>query len=191
MRVSSQSHSNLRWSLMDPQHQQGRWREVHLFCWKLSGQSQQHWTPICQRYTNTCALWHQNTKARNKIWILDFLLLLLYMYVCDIYIYILLAFIWISYILADATKITLAPSNADINQGENVTLQCHASHDPTMDLTFTWALNGVLLDMEDPARPYHRVEGVSPVIYEGRKGAWDYTLFVCLEDPAKVLLHGG
>uniref|UniRef100_A0A4W6E7W3 Contactin-2 n=1 Tax=Lates calcarifer TaxID=8187 RepID=A0A4W6E7W3_LATCA len=56
----------------------------------------------------------------------------------------------------DATKITLAPSNADINQGENVTLQCHASHDPTMDLTFTWALNGVLLDMEDPARPYHR-----------------------------------
>lgn len=61
---------------------------------------------------------------------------------------------------ADATKITLAPSNADMNQGENVTLQCHASHDPTMDLTFTWALNGVLLDLEDPAGPYHRVEGV-------------------------------
>lgn len=62
---------------------------------------------------------------------------------------------------SDATKITLAPSNADINQGENVTLQCHASHDPTMDLTFTWALNGVPLDLEDPAGPYHRVEGVS------------------------------
>ncbi|XP_056128734.1 contactin-2 [Lampris incognitus] len=59
----------------------------------------------------------------------------------------------------DATKITLAPSNADINQGENVTLQCHASHDPTMDLTFTWALNGVLLDPENSAGPYHRVEG--------------------------------
>lgn len=61
----------------------------------------------------------------------------------------------------DATKITLAPSNADINQEENVTLQCHASHDPTMDLTFTWALNGALLDLEDPGGPYHRVEGVS------------------------------
>uniref|UniRef100_H3CKT9 Contactin-3 n=1 Tax=Tetraodon nigroviridis TaxID=99883 RepID=H3CKT9_TETNG len=59
----------------------------------------------------------------------------------------------------DATKITLAPSNADINQGENVSLQCHASHDPTMDLTFTWTLNGVLLDLEDPAGPYRRVEG--------------------------------
>uniref|UniRef100_A0A671V5V4 Contactin 2 n=1 Tax=Sparus aurata TaxID=8175 RepID=A0A671V5V4_SPAAU len=45
----------------------------------------------------------------------------------------------------DATKITLAPSNADINQGENVTLQCHASHDPTMDLTFTWSLSLVCL----------------------------------------------
>uniref|UniRef100_A0AAR2LCM7 Contactin 2 n=1 Tax=Pygocentrus nattereri TaxID=42514 RepID=A0AAR2LCM7_PYGNA len=64
----------------------------------------------------------------------------------------------------DATKIKLAPSNADINQGENVTLQCHASHDPTMDLTFTWSLNGVLLDLEEPNGHYHRVEGVSATI---------------------------
>uniref|UniRef100_A0AAR2KVT5 Contactin 2 n=1 Tax=Pygocentrus nattereri TaxID=42514 RepID=A0AAR2KVT5_PYGNA len=63
----------------------------------------------------------------------------------------------------DATKIKLAPSNADINQGENVTLQCHASHDPTMDLTFTWSLNGVLLDLEEPNGHYHRVEGVSTI----------------------------
>lgn len=63
----------------------------------------------------------------------------------------------------DATKITLAPSNADINQGDNVTLQCHASHDPTMDLTFTWALNGGPLDLEDPMGPYHRVEGVGVI----------------------------
>ncbi|KAG7477733.1 hypothetical protein MATL_G00072750 [Megalops atlanticus] len=59
----------------------------------------------------------------------------------------------------DATKITLAPSNADINQGENVTLQCHASHDPTMDLTFTWSLNGVPLDLEEASGHYHRMEG--------------------------------
>uniref|UniRef100_A0A672QZZ9 Contactin-2-like n=1 Tax=Sinocyclocheilus grahami TaxID=75366 RepID=A0A672QZZ9_SINGR len=59
----------------------------------------------------------------------------------------------------DATKITLAPSNADINQGENASLQCHASHDPTMDLTFTWSLSGVLLDLEDPNGHYRRMEG--------------------------------
>uniref|UniRef100_A0A6Q2Z6V4 Contactin 2 n=1 Tax=Esox lucius TaxID=8010 RepID=A0A6Q2Z6V4_ESOLU len=64
----------------------------------------------------------------------------------------------------DATKITLAPSNADINQGENVTLQCHASHDPTMDLTFTWALNGALLDLENPAGPYHRKETIGDLL---------------------------
>ncbi|KAK6472062.1 contactin-2-like [Huso huso] len=56
----------------------------------------------------------------------------------------------------DGTKITLAPSNADINQGENVTLQCHASHDPTMDLTFTWALDGFPLDMEQADGHYQR-----------------------------------
>uniref|UniRef100_A0A8C4RV69 Contactin-3 n=1 Tax=Erpetoichthys calabaricus TaxID=27687 RepID=A0A8C4RV69_ERPCA len=57
----------------------------------------------------------------------------------------------------DATKITLAPSNADINQGENVTLQCHASHDPTMDLTFTWALDGVLIDTDQSGGHYRQV----------------------------------
>uniref|UniRef100_A0AAY4CNZ4 Contactin 2 n=1 Tax=Denticeps clupeoides TaxID=299321 RepID=A0AAY4CNZ4_9TELE len=80
----------------------------------------------------------------------------------------------------DATKITLAPSNADINQGENVTLQCHASHDPTMDLTFTWTMNGVLLDTEEPGQHYHRVEGVKTigdlVIVNGQLGqAGTYT----------------
>lgn len=67
--------------------------------------------------------------------------------------------------VSDATKITLAPSNADINQGENVSLQCHASHDPTMDLSFSWNLNGVVLDLEDSAGPYHRIEGVSMCVY--------------------------
>ncbi|XP_066559318.1 contactin-2 isoform X2 [Amia ocellicauda] len=63
----------------------------------------------------------------------------------------------------DATKITLVPSNADINQGENITLQCHASHDPTMDLTFTWSLNGVLLDTEQDSGHFHRLEGKETV----------------------------
>ncbi|MGH0166124.1 UNVERIFIED_CONTAM: hypothetical protein FKN15_050164 [Acipenser sinensis] len=61
----------------------------------------------------------------------------------------------------DGTKITLAPSNADINQGENVTLQCHASHDPTMDLTFTWALDGFPLDIEQADGHYQRTTTVS------------------------------
>ncbi|OXB67185.1 hypothetical protein ASZ78_015826 [Callipepla squamata] len=56
----------------------------------------------------------------------------------------------------DATKITLAPSSADINVGENLTLQCHASHDPTMDLTFTWSLDDFSIDLDNSEGHYRR-----------------------------------
>lgn len=56
----------------------------------------------------------------------------------------------------DATKITLAPSSADINVGENLTLQCHASHDPTMDLTFTWSLDDFPIDFDKSEGHYRR-----------------------------------
>lgn len=51
--VSSQSHSYSWRHLVDPQHQQGRRRKIHLLRRKLPGQSQQHRTPVCQRYTHT------------------------------------------------------------------------------------------------------------------------------------------
>ncbi|XP_038675989.1 contactin-2 isoform X2 [Scyliorhinus canicula] len=57
----------------------------------------------------------------------------------------------------DATKITLAPSNADVNLGEDVILQCHASHDPTMDLTFTWAVNESPIDFDIIGQHYQRI----------------------------------
>uniref|UniRef100_A0A8C8SDJ6 Contactin-3 n=1 Tax=Pelusios castaneus TaxID=367368 RepID=A0A8C8SDJ6_9SAUR len=56
----------------------------------------------------------------------------------------------------DATKITLAPSSADINLGENITLQCHASHDPTMELTFTWSLDDFPIDLDRSEGHYMR-----------------------------------
>ena len=62
---------------------------------------------------------------------------------------------------ADATKITLAPSSADINVGENLTLQCHASHDPTMDLTFTWSLDDFPIDFDKSEGHYRRASVVS------------------------------
>lgn len=61
----------------------------------------------------------------------------------------------------DATKITLAPSSADINVGDNLTLQCHASHDPTMDLTFTWTLDDFPIDFDKPGGHYRRASVVS------------------------------
>lgn len=66
------------------------------------------------------------------------------------------------FFLADATKITLAPSSADINLGDNLTLQCHASHDPTMDLTFIWALDDFPIDPDKPGGHYRRASVVRP-----------------------------
>lgn len=70
---------------------------------------------------------------------------------------------------ADATKITLAPSSADINVGENLTLQCHASHDPTMDLTFTWSLDDFPIDLDKSEGHYRRASVVSRKGKQGRE----------------------
>lgn len=69
--------------------------------------------------------------------------------------------------LADATKITLAPSSADINLGDSLTLQCHASHDPTMDLTFIWTLDDFPIDFDKPGGHYRRASMVRPDDPEG------------------------
>lgn len=71
-------------------------------------------------------------------------------------------------VLADATKITLAPSSADINLGDNLTLQCHASHDPTMDLTFVWTLDDFPIDSDKPGGHYQRASMVRPEARELR-----------------------
>ncbi|XP_075065156.1 contactin-1 [Mixophyes fleayi] len=55
-----------------------------------------------------------------------------------------------------ATKITLAPSNADVTVGENASMQCHASHDPSLDLTFIWSLNGFVIEFDDDSSHYER-----------------------------------
>ncbi|XP_069489234.1 contactin-2 [Ambystoma mexicanum] len=80
----------------------------------------------------------------------------------------------------DATKITLAPTNADINMGDNVTLQCHASHDPTMDLSFTWSLQGLPIDAEKASGHYlttttNEAIGDLTVVHAQLKHAGKYT----------------
>ncbi|XP_073476030.1 contactin-1 [Aquarana catesbeiana] len=55
-----------------------------------------------------------------------------------------------------ATKITLAPYNADVTVGENASMQCHASHDSALDLTFIWFLNGFVIEFDDDSNHYER-----------------------------------
>ncbi|XP_062838550.1 contactin-1 [Anolis carolinensis] len=54
------------------------------------------------------------------------------------------------------TRIDLAPTNIDVIVGQNATLQCHALHDPSLDLTFIWLLNGYPVDVDKESDYYER-----------------------------------
>lgn len=61
-----------------------------------------------------------------------------------------------SLLVTDSTKITLAPANADVNVGEDASMQCAASHDPSLDITFIWALEGQVIDIHRDSQHYER-----------------------------------
>lgn len=61
-----------------------------------------------------------------------------------------------SLLVTDATKITLAPANADVKEGEDTALQCAASHDSSLDITFIWALEGQVIDLHKDSLHYER-----------------------------------
>lgn len=59
-------------------------------------------------------------------------------------------------LVTESTKITLAPSNADVKVGENSGMQCAASHDPSLDITFIWSLDGRVIDLHKESQHYER-----------------------------------
>lgn len=61
-----------------------------------------------------------------------------------------------SLLVTDSTKITLAPSNSDVKVGENAWMQCAASHDPSLDITFIWSLDGRIIDLHKDSQHYER-----------------------------------
>ncbi|XP_056091364.1 contactin-1a [Rhinichthys klamathensis goyatoka] len=64
-----------------------------------------------------------------------------------------------SLLVTDATKITLAPSNADISAGQSARMECAASHDPTLDLTFIWSLDEHVIDFDRDREHYeHKMD---------------------------------
>uniref|UniRef100_A0A669D359 Contactin 1 n=1 Tax=Oreochromis niloticus TaxID=8128 RepID=A0A669D359_ORENI len=59
-------------------------------------------------------------------------------------------------LVMDSTKITLAPSNTDVKVGENTSMQCAASHDQSLDITFIWSLDGRVIDLHKDSQHYER-----------------------------------
>uniref|UniRef100_A0A674F8F6 Contactin 1 n=1 Tax=Salmo trutta TaxID=8032 RepID=A0A674F8F6_SALTR len=58
--------------------------------------------------------------------------------------------------ITEATKITLAPSNVDVTAGESASMQCAASHDSTLDITFVWTMDGRSIDFDRDGSHYER-----------------------------------
>ncbi|XP_034542149.1 contactin-1a-like isoform X2 [Notolabrus celidotus] len=59
-------------------------------------------------------------------------------------------------LVTESTKITLTPSNADVKVGETTWMQCGASHDPSLDITFIWSLDGRVIDLHKDSQHYER-----------------------------------
>uniref|UniRef100_A0A671YBY5 Contactin 1 n=1 Tax=Sparus aurata TaxID=8175 RepID=A0A671YBY5_SPAAU len=58
--------------------------------------------------------------------------------------------------VTESTKITLAPANSDVKVGENTSMQCAASHDSSLDITFIWSLDGRVIDLHKDSQHYER-----------------------------------
>ncbi len=63
---------------------------------------------------------------------------------------------------ADPTKITQGPVDMEIIVGESIVLPCQISCDPALDVSFSWAFNGQLLNNLD--QHYEHVGGVSHML---------------------------
>nr|XP_032828328.1 contactin-2-like isoform X2 [Petromyzon marinus] len=64
----------------------------------------------------------------------------------------------------DRTSITLAPSGASVTVGGQVTLQCRAIPDPSLDVAFEWKLHDRSIDTDDKNPHYSRKETVGDLV---------------------------
>uniref|UniRef100_A0A8C6L6D7 Contactin 3b n=1 Tax=Nothobranchius furzeri TaxID=105023 RepID=A0A8C6L6D7_NOTFU len=56
-------------------------------------------------------------------------------------------------------KITMRPTNMEIIVGESIVLPCQIAYDPALDVSFSWAFNGQLIDFQRDSDHFERVGG--------------------------------
>ncbi|XP_040424876.1 contactin-6 isoform X4 [Cygnus olor] len=61
----------------------------------------------------------------------------------------------------EKTVITIPPSNMDVTVGESIVLPCQVSHDPSLDVAFTWSFNGNRIDFKREIHNFERIGGES------------------------------
>ncbi|XP_032841655.1 contactin-6 isoform X4 [Tyto alba] len=60
-------------------------------------------------------------------------------------------------IVKERTVIIIPPSNMDVTVGESIVLPCQVSHDPSVDVVFTWSFNGNIIDFNREIRHFERI----------------------------------
>ncbi|NXL90668.1 CNTN6 protein, partial [Alectura lathami] len=64
-------------------------------------------------------------------------------------------------IVKERTVITIPPSNMDVTIGESIVLPCQVSHDPSVDVAFTWSFDGNRIDFKGGLHHFERIGGES------------------------------
>lgn len=59
----------------------------------------------------------------------------------------------------EATSITAAPEDSEVQVGDEIILSCAASYDPMLDITFIWAIDFRVIDFDTEWQHYERVVG--------------------------------
>lgn len=66
-------------------------------------------------------------------------------------------------LLTEPTLITSPAGHLDVTVGESIVLPCQVSHDPTLDLKFTWFFNEQLIHFGSHWAYFEKIGGVSAV----------------------------
>lgn len=57
--------------------------------------------------------------------------------------------------------ITIPPCDTDATVGESIVLPCQVSHDPSLDVLFSWSFNGQRIDFSRGIHHFERIGRVS------------------------------
>uniref|UniRef100_A0A8C6LAX7 Contactin-3 n=1 Tax=Nothobranchius furzeri TaxID=105023 RepID=A0A8C6LAX7_NOTFU len=59
-------------------------------------------------------------------------------------------------LVTEPTRITMRPTNMEIIVGESIVLPCQIAYDPALDVSFSWAFNGQLIDFQRDSDHFER-----------------------------------
>ncbi|KAM4700962.1 contactin-5 [Discoglossus pictus] len=105
-----------------------------------------------------------------------------------------------SVFVTEPTKIELTPKRTELTVGESIVLSCKAIHDPLLDASFYWMLNGQPVDFEKEDGHFENIRAQASsadlmirnilLMHAGRYGCRVQTTADSVSDEAELLVRG-